>query len=380
MPGPRLAVCAPGERLEDALEVALGDARAAVDDAHDRLLRVVVTRTCTGSPGRRELERVLEQVDEHALDLAGVDLDDRSGVGRAARPSTRSADAARARRAPGDELVDAPSSSRCGRGGAGLEPREVEQVADQRARAGPPRAAPSRGAPARSLVVERERRADEALGGHADRRQRRAQVVADGAQDGGLDRVARRSASASSASRASRSRSMATASSEASAGRNRRRTAQVRRRALADVERADAAGRRRRARAATRRPAAPAAAEDEPRAAAPSTSATLGGDRVRSAATSPPGRSAVATPASRAASRSRCSASAARRRARAARSLTTIADDEVDGQREPVLAVAQRERVDRRQEEPVEGEHARQRHRDRVARPKTTATGSTAKR
>ena len=41
-------------------------------------------------------------------------------------------------------------------------------------------------------------------------------------------------------------------------------------------------------------------------------------------------------------------------------------DDEVDGERDPVLAVAQRKRVDRGQEEKVEDELARDRDGDRV--------------
>ena len=50
-----------------------------------------------------------------------------------------------------------------------------------------------------------------------------------------------------------------------------------------------------------------------------------------------------------------------------------LADDDrrarVDGEREPVLAVRQRERVDRRQEEEVEGEHAADRNRQREREP-----------
>ena len=43
--------------------------------------------------------------------------------------------------------------------------------------------------------------------------------------------------------------------------------------------------------------------------------------------------------------------------------------DEVDGERDPVLRVVELERVRRRQEEPVEGEHARDRDRQRVGQP-----------
>ena len=52
--------------------------------------------------------------------------------------------------------------------------------------------------------------------------------------------------------------------------------------------------------------------------------------------------------------------------------------DEIDGERDPVLPVGERERVERWKEEEVEGEHAADGHRDRVSEPQSTATGSTA--
>ena len=84
---------------------------------------------------------------------------------------------------------------------------------------------------------------------------------------------------------------------------------------------------------------------------------------------SAPRRRSAAMSASSAASRSRCSASAPRDPVPRRELPTTIAVDDVDGEREPVAAIGERERVDRRKEEEVEREHARDgdRYRERAA-------------
>ena len=80
----------------------------------------------------------------------------------------------------------------------------------------------------------------------------------------------------------------------------------------------------------------------------------LGRDLVELGDTVPRSRSEVAISAR--------SAASARRRDRAARSRHDDGRDEEDGEREPVARVGERERVDRGEEEAVEGEHARDRH------------------
>ncbi len=179
----------------------------------------------------------------------------------------------------------------------------------------------------------------------------------------------RRRASASTASRASRSRSVATATSEASAGRKRRRTARLDSGALADVERPElpASGAQLEGRLARgrllRRP------EDDPRARGVQNV----GDRRREALHLGGGALCLQE----------------RRRHLGQESFFPLPllclhgslagpdgevaghdpDDEVHGEREPVLAVRQAERVERRQEEEVEERRARHCNRDCVGAP-----------
>ena len=93
-------------------------------------------RTWTGCPPEKRT-RVLEQVREDALELGGVGLDsgrsassDRSTGGPARSPSCSSA-------ARTTSSIDTQSRTRLG--GAGLQPRQVEQLVDERATAAPPR-------------------------------------------------------------------------------------------------------------------------------------------------------------------------------------------------------------------------------------------------
>ena len=96
-----------------------------VDDTEDRLAPRRRDPHVDASTGRRELERVLDEVREHALDLDRVDVDQRlltahlDPVGDAELGH----DVAR-------ELVERPHL-RLRLGAAGLEPGQVEQVADE---------------------------------------------------------------------------------------------------------------------------------------------------------------------------------------------------------------------------------------------------------
>ena len=130
-PDPRSPLTArpANERLEDALALVSGDAGAAVDHANDDL--AVLSRRTQRDPrvGRRELQRVLDQVDEGALELGGVDLDRRES-GPAASTSTRSSSGVEHVEGAGDEPVDRPQLPSW-RGRARLESRELEQVRDQ---------------------------------------------------------------------------------------------------------------------------------------------------------------------------------------------------------------------------------------------------------
>ena len=131
-PSPAAPRRAAEERLEDC-------ARAATRGMpRPRSITRTVDLAAAGAaadPHRRavgrELDRVLDQVGEHALELGGVGLHQRQ-VARAARARS---DARRAARAPGPRrstttsLQVAPVGARVDR--AGLDPREVEQVVDQ---------------------------------------------------------------------------------------------------------------------------------------------------------------------------------------------------------------------------------------------------------
>jgi hypothetical protein len=146
--------------------------------------RVPCRQDLNGVGRRRELERVLEHVDEHALDLRRVGADDLritidgDNDARCLHPELLE-------RAL-DEQIDRPGLGPAKRR-AGLEAREVEQVVDEALES--PDLDPDR---LEELVPvgigELERR--EALARRADCRQRRAQVVADRAENRRLRSVA----------------------------------------------------------------------------------------------------------------------------------------------------------------------------------------------
>ena len=317
---------------------------------------------------RRETRSALSsRLTSTRRDMRGVDLDRRQ-LWPGHRRTTPRLVAELVERQP-DELVDRPElAPRLGR--AGLEPREVEQVARPSGRGAPSRCRSSRPAPPGRSSSSASAGFARPLGGGPDRGQRRAEVVRDGAQHRRLDRVAppqrlrlerlafellpvdrdreqrrergeeRRATAASAVAgarrrerpdRAPADRERACATAPATGSPRRARSARVRRRARRPR------ARRCRPSSSVERPAAAAATRRPPRAAPP-----------------------------RAHAARRSVARAAGPRGELARH---DGDDEVHGEREPVLAVSQVERVGRRQEEPVEGEHARDGDRERVREP-----------
>ena len=280
--------------------------------------------------GRGEPRALSSRLDEHALDLNGINWARRAGLGAEGSTRTRSRPrgAELLERLP-DELVHRPEL-RLRPGRARLEWREVEQVADQALE--PSGLDPhgleqgSRDRPARA----RERRTREPVDGDAGiavSGERKSWLTA--RSTAVLTVSLRRSASASSASPARRSRSEATARSDAGAGGSGGgRRGSGRGCSAGRVERSNEAG-----------PPASSSRGDSPGGGScrgprsiralstPSTPATCVGDRgefVRQKLR-PREERGVEICARRAVSRSRCSASAVRRRARAAKSLTTIA-------------------------------------------------------
>ena len=176
-------------------------------------------RTCTTPGVRRELDGVLDQVREHALELAGVDADERRLAGdeqpapwrRRRRPRR-----GRGRRAPRSPAPARPRRPRAATGRAGR--RRGGSAGPSRGRSS--RAA--RGGPARSARASRCAALPTAVRMPVSGERRSCETARSSAV---LTRSLRRSVSASSASRSSASRSTATASSAASAGRKRLRTA-----------------------------------------------------------------------------------------------------------------------------------------------------------
>src|SRR5262249_32654867 len=69
---PRHAVLAAPEALEDRLAQGHGHAGAVVRDGEDRVVALRAQRDAYTAAVRRELHRVPEQVQQHALDLGGI--------------------------------------------------------------------------------------------------------------------------------------------------------------------------------------------------------------------------------------------------------------------------------------------------------------------
>ena len=242
-PGARRAAVARarwnGSKIRSQL--ALGDARArGRRRARSPPCRVAVTRTLHRLVGRRELERVLEQVRRARAGSASAST--RTGGSSRARATTST-------RSRAAELVERlrrrarrPSRARARRRRARLQPREVEQVLDEpveppcldanrleRAPRGRRRRARARSArePVRSaarIAVSGERRS--------------CQTACSTAV---LTVSLRRSASASSASRASRSRSTRNREQRGERGQEPASLGEARRLAFGDVQRADQA-------------------------------------------------------------------------------------------------------------------------------------------
>src|SRR5581483_7164834 len=74
---PGAAAGAAPERPEHRRAVRGGDPGAAIEDVDSQLGRAVLGPYDDRGPGRREPQRVLDQVREHALDLGGVDANRR---------------------------------------------------------------------------------------------------------------------------------------------------------------------------------------------------------------------------------------------------------------------------------------------------------------
>ena len=307
--------------------------------------------------GRRELQRVLDQVREHALDLHRVDVHERTVA-----DDVDAIAAGQVLHGLAHELVERPDL-RLRLGAARLEAREVEQVADE---PGEPLGVDGDRVEelAAVLVGEDERLAAQRADRRRDPGQRRAEVVRDGAEQRRLDEVA-------AAQRLGLERLLLEAAAVERHGeqRGQRRQepvphAEVRVRVGRHVERADTAAldleRDRRVRAAARRRPSSTSARS-----IPSTAAVCSPTQPSSASSGWPPSRWPAISASSDASRSRCSASAARRRDRAASSLTTSAVTVYTASANQFVESPQRERVRRRQEEEVEREHARDRDRQR---------------
>ena len=173
------------ERLEDPLEVL--PASPGPRSLTRRRPRRRAHRTTLDGVGRRgEAKRVLEHVNQHALELRGVHehrrhrLVERDGDAGRVRAERVERTSRRARRSARARAAAAPRRPRAARGRAGSRPSARGAATSIRS---------SRAAP-RDRRRRAPRRRLEPLGGGPDRGQRRAQVVADGAQHRGLDGVA----------------------------------------------------------------------------------------------------------------------------------------------------------------------------------------------
>jgi hypothetical protein len=173
-------------RRRRSVQLLAGNPGPAIDHAEDQLPPGSTGPNDDRLVGRRVAKRVFDQVHEHALSLGGVDLD-RGQVGRDVGGDPIAA-RAEGRHRLRDQPVGRPQLLHRS-GGAGLQPGQVEQVRHQ---------------PDQSVGLDRDRveqalaiglgevepAVRETLGRSADSGQRRAEVVAYGAQHGGLGGVA----------------------------------------------------------------------------------------------------------------------------------------------------------------------------------------------
>ena len=171
------------ERIEHALELGRVEARALVDDPDDRLLPSRSDPNVHGCRGRRELEGVLDEIGDRPLHLAPIDLDDRRLAGHVhLLPPVD-----RVNRLP-NEIHQIPCLS-LRRSRACLQPGQIEQIADQ---AGEParleldRLEQVLAVGAAQAQFRSQKRADR----RPDAGQRRAQIVRHGPQQRRLDQVA----------------------------------------------------------------------------------------------------------------------------------------------------------------------------------------------
>ena len=308
-------------------------------------------RTEIGCAAASSATRVLEQVRERALELGGVGEHQRQvaidreleALGR--RPARRDRLA--------QHLVDRAPVARAAPPRRPASRERSSSLSIRRESRSRLRADPGRElAPLAAVSVGRGER----LAGGDDRGERRAQVVRDGAQQRRLDLVAAaQRARLDDLAHAASSRSTAAASSASSAARRARSSARARRRAVRGTSSVP-----------SRSLAVRAAGSRAERSSSPTASSTSRQDgspnacAIRCAAgpsaarrSGAPSRTRASS-AARSASRPRCSASCARRRAASARLRRGDRDDEEDAQRDPVLAVGDREAPGRRDVEPVE--------------------------
>ena len=334
-------------------------------------------RSYTGRAAGREFERVLEQVDEHALDLRRVDLDERQ-VGRAARrPPAR---ARRGRRAPGRR------SRRAARRPAPGPERRPTARRERSSRL--PTTRSRRSASARIVSSRSSRSSARARAPGSSRLSTATRIAVSGERRSWL--TERRSAVFIGIAAPERLRLECLVLEALAVDRNREQrgergagsarhavssSAAVRR----NVERADEAITREQRRASATPGDARECRTRSRRSGACRTVAAPSAMRSSSFSTEAPERRTVESSARRTASRRRCSASVARRRAREASSATT---SPVTRNTSSPTQFSSPDSVNvehRRQEQVVEDEHA---HDATVAianiRPQTTAIGSTA--
>ena len=335
--------------------------RAVVDDADDHL--VAAGSPVTRRPARPQARTCSAFSSRLASTRSIWAASTRTGGGRpAASTATRSRLVARARRAPAPTSSSTVQSSGCGVAAPASSRDRSRRFADEPVE--PPRLDADRLHELRAVLGVQLDAGSRGLGGGADRRQRRAQIVADRAEDCGLDR---RRCGAAPRPRAPRRR----------AARGRPRPRAARREpggtAAATVRSASRSSTVKAARRAGRPPSGSKAlgglgraarAELDPCARDAEDVRRLGGDAAELVARARSPSSSAARPAPAAPPRAPAARPPPRAGARAGRELADDdRGDEVDGERDPVLGVAQRERVRRRQEEPVEGQHARDRDR-----------------